>query len=369
MKGAKRYAIVFALALLPMTTARAHRPSDAYVLLAQAPAAERLEGHVDVALRDLEHALALDDGDGHLRARELQGRASEIVHFVSRSVRISVDAHTLPATWSEPSLVEHSDGVYVRLPVAVALPPGARALCLHYRLLADTDPSHRGVVRFTHGSREEVVVTGAGLAEPVFALAAQEARNQLLPRLWEGGQHILAGLDHVLFLACLALACLRRPGQTGAALVRAILAVVSAFTLAHSLTLAAVALGLLRVSSQVIEPAIAASVALSAALNLVSPASSRHGHAALAFSLGLLHGCGFAAGFADLGLRGGALVEALLGFNVGIELGQLSVLACVLPAGLTLLRRPRAFAVCVRGSSFVVLILSLGWLVQRLNLE
>jgi HupE / UreJ protein len=364
-----RRALVLLFVLLSATTARAHRPSDAYVLLAQDATAAHLEGHVDVALRDLEQALALDDGDGLLRARELQARASEIVRFVSRSVGIAVDGHALPARWAEPSLVEHSDGVYARVPVAAELPPGARALGLHYRLLADMDPSHRGVVRFTHGTRAELVVTGAGLAGPAFALGAAEGRSQLLSRLWEGGQHILAGLDHVLFLACLALACLRVPGQTGAALVRAIVAVISAFTLAHSLTLAAVALGLLRVASYVIEPAIAASVALSALLNLVSPASSRHGHAALAFSLGLLHGCGFAAGFADLGLRGGALVEALLGFNVGIELGQLLVLLCVLPVGLALLRRPQAFAVCVRGGSFAVLILSLGWLVQRLNLE
>jgi HupE / UreJ protein len=361
-------ALVLVWVLLSATTVRAHRPSDAYVLLAQDAAGERLEGHVDVALRDLERALELDDGDGLLRARELQLRASEIVRFVSRSVRISVDDRELPATWAEPSLVEHSDGVYTRLPVAAELPGGAHSLRLHYRLLADTDPSHRGVVRFTQSGRDEVVVTGAGLAEPVFALTAREPRSRLLSRVWEGCEHILAGLDHVLFLACLALACMGVRGRASAALVRAILEVVSAFTLAHSLTLAAVALGLLRVSSQVIEPAIAASVVLSALLNLVGPASSRDGHAALAFSLGLLHGCGFASGFADAGLRGTALVEALLGFNLGIELGQLAVLACVLPVGIRLVRRPRVFATCVRTCSFCVLILSLGWLVQRLNL-
>jgi HupE / UreJ protein len=368
MKGAATRVLVVAIVLLS-TTARAHRPSDAYVQLTQDPAGARLEGHVDVALRDLEHALALDDGDGRLRAGELQARASEIVRFVSGSLRVAVDGHTLPARWAEPSLVEHSDGVYARLPVAAELPASAHTLRLHYRLLAEADPSHRGVVRFTRGDRDELMVTGAGLPEPAFTLAAPEGRSQLLARVQEGGAHILAGLDHVLFLACLALACLRVPGQTGAALARAIFAVVSAFTLAHSLTLGAVALGLLRVASEVIEPAIAASVALSAVLNLASPASSRHGHAALAFSLGLLHGCGFAAGFADLGLRGGALVEALLGFNLGIELGQLAVLVSVLPVGLTLLRRPQTFAACVRGGSFAVLILSLGWLVQRLNLE
>ena len=104
---------------------------------------------------------------------------------------------------------------------------------------------------------------------------------------------------------------------------------VTAFTVAHSITLGLAALGVVRVSRRIIEPAIAASVLLAAANNCAR--SSGRDRWVVAFALGLLHGFGFSSVLAELGLPQGQLLAALFGFNAGVELGQLVLVALFVP--------------------------------------
>jgi hypothetical protein len=135
-----------------------------------------------------------------------------------------------------------------------------------------------------------------------------------------GAEHILAGWDHLLFLATLLL---------GIAATRSLLFAMTAFTVAHSITLALAALGLWTPSPRWVEPAIAASIAISAGVSLTSTKALRPWR--LTFALGLLHGFGFASALDQLGLRGSRGITVLLGFNLGVEAGQLAVLAVGLP--------------------------------------
>jgi len=139
---------------------------------------------------------------------------------------------------------------------------------------------------------------------------------------WLGIEHILSGFDHLLFVIALAILVRQR---------RALFATITAFTVAHSLTLACTALGMLSVPVAPVEATIALSIVLVCA-ECLSPKESltRRAPWLVAFAFGLLHGLGFASALLEIGLPEQHLPAALLSFNLGVELGQLSVIAWVI---------------------------------------
>jgi hypothetical protein len=186
----------------------------------------------------------------------------------------------------------------------------------------------------------------------------------------EGTWHIWIGFDHILFLLALLLpAVLVRAGRDWTptpSLRRAgteVLKVVTAFTLAHSITLSLAVLGFVSLPSRVVESVIAASVVLAALNNLRGTVDRRRW--VMAFAFGLVHGFGFASVLADLGLPQGALALALVGFNLGVEIGQLAIVAVFLPIAFAL--RATAFyrVGVLRFGSLLVALLAAWWFVQR----
>ncbi|MEO7853054.1 MAG: HupE/UreJ family protein [Rubrivivax sp.] len=170
-----------------------------------------------------------------------------------------------------------------------------------------------------------------------------------------GIQHILEGWDHLLFLLVLVL-----PGGSLGNLVR----IITAFTIAHSLTLAAAALEWISVPAAPVEALIALSIAWVAAENLLRarPMSRRW---AVAFAFGLIHGLGFSNVLREIGLPRDALLASLLWFNLGIELGQLLVVLLLVPV-LAWLGRPRLGKLVPRALSALVFVFSVVLLVQRI---
>jgi hypothetical protein len=194
---------------------------------------------------------------------------------------------------------------------------------------------------------------------------------QFVQYLWEGVWHIWIGFDHILFLLALLLPAVlvhearrwRGVDDFGTAL-REVLWVVTAFTAAHSITLTLAALRLVELPSRVVESAIAASVVL-AALNNLMPVVERR-RWIVAFAFGLIHGFGFASVLAELGLPQETLVLSLLGFNLGVEAGQLAIVAAFLPLAFWL-RNTRVYRRGVFvGGSLLTLALALVWLLERL---
>jgi hypothetical protein len=187
----------------------------------------------------------------------------------------------------------------------------------------------------------------------------------------QGIWHVLIGYDHIAFVLLLLLPSVMRPsngrwqGAEGLGPVaRDIVTIVTAFTVAHSITLALAITGVARLPTQPIELAIAASIAVAAAINLM-PRLSR-ARLPLAFGFGLVHGFGFANALSDLDAQGSGLVPLLAGFNIGVEIAQLAIVALVLPV-IYAARRTRWYASgvlplgsCALGAAGVV------WLIQRL---
>ena len=185
-----------------------------------------------------------------------------------------------------------------------------------------------------------------------------------------GVWHIWSGIDHLLFLLSLLLpAVLLRRGNRWQAVPMAapafvnIVKVVTAFTLAHSITLSLAAFDVIRLPSRLTESVIAASIII-AALNNVFPRVTE-GRWRIAFAFGLLHGFGFASVLAEMGLPTGARLVSLVAFNLGVEAGQLAVVLAIMP--LAYLFRSTAFyrrGVMPWGSSAIAC-LALVWFVQR----
>jgi len=293
---------------------------------------------------------------------------------------ISKDNHVCPWSTSAPmQLDKHSDGTYAVLSLTAQCPATASApktISATYSLFFDVDPSHRGLLQW--------LTPGAKAGEPtaqalIFSVESASQALSLVPTGWqqtlrqyviEGTWHIWIGYDHILFLLSLLLPAVlvRRankwePAPTLRGSMTETLKVVTAFTLAHSITLSLAALQVISLPSRLVESVIAASVVLAALNNLRGTVDKRRW--VMAFAFGLIHGFGFASVLADLGLPQGALVLALVGFNLGVELGQLAIVAVFLPLAFWL-RATRFYRVGVlTGGSVVVAMLATWWFLQR----
>jgi hypothetical protein len=348
------------LILLALLTGicHAHKPSDSYLSLTAEGNA--LRGQWDIALRDLEYAIGLDaDGDGAITWGELRKKHSEIsayafARFTLRDCKIQPGALLVD---------EHTDGAYAVLRFAAecgeALP---KRLDLEYSLFADLDPTHRGLLHAQLGPQTVTAVFGPD--QPRLSLDAdgRSRWEQFLDYGREGVWHIWIGFDHVLFLVSLLLpAVLAMPRFAPA--FWDVFRVVTAFTIAHSITLALAALSVVTLPSRLVESAIAASVVL-AALNNLWPLVHR-ARWLVAFSFGLIHGFGFASVLADLGLPQESLLLALVGFNLGVEAGQLCIVAAFLPIAYTLRDSWVYRRVVVLGGSALIVLIAALWMVER----
>ncbi|MBC7665730.1 MAG: HupE/UreJ family protein [Caulobacter sp.] len=327
-----------------------------------------------------------------------------------------------------PALTVHSGGTYAVLRTQWRCAAPVEQLSVDYRLFAKTDPTHRGIARVsrvdasadapvpqlavlspgnawhrfrlpapplaTPASAAATVPPAAALDTAVAAppapapIAAADADtasaedgppSSFLGFVREGVHHILIGYDHILFLLSLLLpavwirSAVTDP-RTGVSRTRWIpsnnlklaltnvLKVVTAFTVAHSITLALSVLNIVNPPSRWVESIIAASVVL-AALNNIWPLISE-ARWKLTFVFGLVHGFGFASALKDAGLAKGALVGPLVGFNVGVEIGQLCIVAVVLPLAWSL-RGTRTYRSAFAGGSLAIAGVAGLWLVQR----
>ncbi len=187
-----------------------------------------------------------------------------------------------------------------------------------------------------------------------------------------GFEHVLAGADHLLFLTTLLLVApvvivagrwQQRTGVRPTA--RGVLGVVTSFTIGHSITLIASALGWVNVPTRPVEVLVALSVAV-AAIHAIRPLV-RHGENLIAAGFGLIHGLAFAAILVDLGLNGATSLPALLAFNIGVELAQLVATALIFPS-LYLLSRTRFYPTVRILSAAIALTATTGWVIDRLDI-
>ena len=358
--------------LLWAAPAWAHKPSDSYLTLRGD--ADGIAVRWDIALRDLDYVLQLDrDGNGELTWGEVRQREADITKLARERLVLTSQGEACPLDSSGPMMLDrHSDGTYAVLSLHARCARLAGSVQARYSLFFDVDPSHRGLAQWTPpgASQPQPRVFAADSARQELPLAAPGAAETLRQYVAEGIWHIWIGFDHILFLLALLLpsVLVRETGHwtPTPSLKRAVvevLKVVTAFTVAHSITLSVAVLGLVSLPSRFVESVIAASVVVAALNNLRGTVDRRRWM--MAFVFGLVHGFGFASVLADLGLPQGALALALVGFNVGVELGQIAIVAAFLPLAYAL-RTTGFYRVGVlRLGSLAVAAIALWWFIQR----
>ncbi len=354
-------ALLLALMLCALAPAHAHKPSDSYLTLNVA--GDKIDGQWDIALRDLDFALNLDqDGNGELTWDEIRSQHGAIASYALARLELNDGACAIDA--GAQLIDRHTDGAYTVLRFSATC-PGLRHL--GYRLFADLDPQHKGLLKLVSGGVTSTAIFSPGQPRQQLQLRAPSRWVQFADYVRHGAWHIWIGFDHILFLLSLLLPAVLLPmlGQQARTLRAAaidVLKVVTAFTLAHSLTLTLASLQLLTLPSRWVESAIALSVLVAALNNLFPLFRGRRPLAAFVF--GLIHGFGFASVLADLGLPQGALALSLAGFNIGVELGQLAIVAVFLPfAWLT--RRTWFYRQLMTTGSVAIAVIAAVWLVER----
>ena len=386
VRAALRGALGVSLAIVA-GIAGAHKASDSYLQVTASPG--RLEVRWDIALRDLDVALDLDsDADGKLTWGEVRAAWPRIEAYALQRLVIQ----GCPLTPTGRGLERRNDGAYavLRLQSGCTLPTPAR---ISYGLFADVDPTHRGIAKIQRDGGEvalSVLEPSASLAAgaavgtaasaneadsaaakaPVAGGAHADGRRSRWEFFAEGTRHILTGYDHVLFLLCLLLPSVLRRTSSGrepvarlSDAVWPVAGIVTAFTVAHSITLGLAALKLVSLTPAFIEPAIAVTIVLAALDNVLPFFPVRR--VVVTFFFGLIHGFGFASVLAELNLPRSDFAWALFQFNLGIEAGQLAIVAVVTTVLFALRRWPGYAQVVIGGGSSAAMVIAGLWFIER----
>jgi len=387
---------VFGLILwLVSATSFAHQTGNSYLYLQQADG--QLTIDLDFYVRDLGNLLQKPGAEPEPAPPpdKIQALQPEITRLIEQSLGVEVDEQPLAFSFVRQTVVLHNDGLYVRQRfTAPEIAPQSRFVVVRYEFFTQNDKLGRAFFRLALNGDEISSVFDQSNSTQRFALGETKRSATIFLFTHEGAKHIWEGPDHLLFLLTLLLPGLllwgarvvvvdQQPlpagdrslatssadlsssaaGNHRAAWVFA-LKVITAFTLAHSITLAMATMGLISLPDKLIESVIALSIMISAILNLQQ--RLRINHWLLAFSFGLIHGMGFANGLKELGLSSSYFIETLIAFNVGVELGQLSVVLLVAMLLVWLVRSDTGRRRVMRWGSWAVLLVSTAWFIERL---
>lgn len=344
------------------------QPAQAHGLDNSLVSVELLPGHqlkvsVQININDAFTHFEMDaDHDGRIGSDDINAALPRTYDFLEAAVRLTADGQPvllrrpegplrrrITSTGDTPLLAHDFTGSLAREPDAITLTLAPE----YFQAFGD---QHRVLVKLTAGERTAEAVCSQGDPDETFPVATPAPLpEQLKHFVVLGIEHIFLGYDHIMFLLALILV-----GGRFLELVK----IVTAFTVAHSVTLILAALRIVTLPSRLIESAIALSIAYVAAENLFRARLEKRWM--LTFAFGLVHGFGFANVLRELGLPAKGLVLSLLGFNLGVEIGQVCIVGALFPLILWLHRQPETRRRrIVTALSVGILLFGLGWLVER----
>ena len=352
----------------------AHQVSTSYINL-DIKGNDKIEGSIQIRFFDLNEALKIDDNnDGELTWLEFNNKRLEVIDFLRSNFSIS-SANTLNEQ-QECNLLfngdfkveQHYNEGYAVVSYSVGC-PNASALIIAYTAFFNINSDHKALLSVN--SNKNSVTRVISSTNQVISVNAEESQWLLTMTdyLIQGVIHIWKGTDHILFLLALLLPCVlyRKsnvwlPVEKLKPALKQTLWIITAFTVAHSITLTLTALNLITLPSRWVEFIIALSV-LFAALNNIKPIVVKLG--LITFVFGLLHGMGFAGVLGELGLAENQQLLSILAFNIGVEIGQFIILIIIFPL-LWYLRqyvwyRNRIMPI----GSLLIAIMAIIWCVER----
>jgi len=318
--------------------------------------ADSLQIAVTFDLTDLARVFVLDaNGNKSIEPEELQPRLAEIYDYIEGHITLAANFSPVALgrrkTWPTK---DDFGNLFVSFLFAQKIDGLPAEIALSVDFFEKFGAQHKNLVKIAIGEKIEPAVLSSDNPRQRFTAGGELSLfSQINQFVKLGIEHIFLGYDHIMFLVALIVI-----GSRLGNLVK----IVTAFTVAHSITLILAALEILQLPPQIIESGIALSIAYVAAENFFI-AQSNH-RWVLTFCFGLVHGFGFANVLGDLGLPASGLVPSLLAFNAGVEIGQLCIVAVLFP--LTLWMAKQKFQrQMVFAFSSVILLFGLGWFVER----
>ncbi len=375
-----RFFFSLVLTVISMTSSLAHAPDQSYLYLRIYE--NHTEGTVEMTFKDINTALGLSLERG-MSVDDLKPHLPAIQSYMSQRIRLQADGTSYRMLFIEPELFEAKLGVFLRAHFELpGMEEAPKTVDVDYDVLFDKDPKHQGMLVIGHHWKSGIV-NNEGIPSLIFSKDDTQQSLELADAsMWRGFKnmvrlgmyHIYIGLDHILFLLALLLPAVvrRQPRPDGGyqwnpveGFMPAfwyILSIVTWFTIAHSITLALAAFQVINLSSRVVESIIALSIALAALHNIRPIFGKREWLIALGF--GLFHGLGFASVLGEKGLNGEFMTWSLLGFNVGVELGQILIVVAFFPF-LFFLRKRNTYPQIITYGSYLLIAISIYWFIER----
>lgn len=344
------------LALLLWTDiASAHKLNTSYANLVVRADTLMLRVRID----DFDMAqMGLDsNGDSTLFYEEMQAGLPQIAAFVAKQLRVRADGREVALIGGKTDINPDNKGnIFASLYFGAPLPEAPEEVEMHVDFFATFGDEHKCIAKvLMPGKPLEQAVFAADTARQTFyAHREKSIFEQAVAFTWLGVEHIFLGYDHIMFL----LALIAVGGR-----LRNLIKIVTAFTIAHSITLCLAALGIVELPAKWIEVGIALSIAYVALENFWLRNTDHRWM--LTFVFGLVHGFGFANVLRELGLPTRGLIASLLSFNVGVEIGQIAIVALIFPLILWLNRQTFHRQV-VWGVSSLIFLFGIGWCIERI---
>lgn len=345
---------------------RAHAPDTSYCRIAIAPAAVDITFTYDLAT--LRRITPVDENhDGRITVDEVRAAAPAIESFLRRNVYLELNEREAafgamaPPVWPDDprSAIPQSDWGQRLIAFTFRNPllHAPDSVALTFDFFDTLGEAHTILGNFAWNGTENPVIFTRFEPDYLFDTGYQvPGLDQFGEYLRLGVTHIFLGYDHIAFL--LALLFVRRFG--------ALLKIITAFTVAHTITLALAALGVVSAPSRWVESLIALSIVYVAAENILRGDAATGEHRwRITFAFGLVHGFGFASVLRELGLPSEGLVRSLLAFNLGVELGQLAIAALCWPLARWVLHQPWGGRVRTV-VSWVLLAFGAAWMIDRI---
>ena len=380
-----RYKLILLIILFSTSfQARAHAPNENYIWLNVET--DHILGRFEVHIDDLKTYIDIDvDAMAGDRKTATQTASGKVQAYVTDNFSLSANEEPVPLQWLEADVFEENTD-YLQYWFKTDSIPEDNIVEIENRLFLDPalesyNKLHRSIVVIEYnknsggdfGSEHSALVFKADRTNSTLDLANPPTVLNWKEFLWQGVLHIIYGLDHVLFIIVLLLTTVLRPGNNGWEPVSGFkaaffntLKIITLFTIAHSITLSLAALQLVSLNIAFVESVIAFSI-IAIGLNNLKPVFNSHAWL-LVFIFGLFHGLGFASVMGDLHFRTGLMERILVMFNVGVELGQLAIVAIAFPI-LFLLRTSAGYHRFITTPlSLVAICIASVWVLQRTGL-
>ena len=371
--------LISLLALALPSGLLAHATGEDYVVLDIRET--HVEGHFEIHFEDLRSklGLALDDTDEASALESVAATAGRVHDYIRERFAISPpNGDPYPLEFSHEQVIELPQGTFGQYFFTLPTGPLPDTLAVRHSMFYEDDRLHRGLVLIEYNAKTdttyppEYTAMVFGPTNTDQTLDLTDVPSLMGPRdmIPQGVWHIWIGIDHVLFLVALMLSTvLTRDGDGWRPLERFrpaawnLLKIVTVFTIAHSVTLLLAALDFISLPSRLVESVIALSIVLVALNNIFG--KLRDGSLLIILGLGLFHGLGFASVMGHLPFRMVDLLKVVIGFNIGVELGQVAIVAVLFPI-LFVLRKSSLYQPWVlKGVSAVLIVISGWWFAQR----